>query len=348
MDETLSTVESATERLCAGCGQEAMEQSHGAPLCSSCRDHFARLNIPLWVRLFAGGVAVVLLFSLFTLPRSISTGVHLARGKEAEREKKFSTAEKELKKVLDKAPGSVEAKGRLLIASFKNQDFVTFASTVKSLESVNIEDKALYADIEGVMTRAEAYLPNDTFATFKAAYPDLSHIADTAWQRYLKKNPDDRFATLEYASLLFDRKEYPLCDSLLQHALQSDNEYFPALAMESSVKREEGDPEGALVYNDRILRLNQESIYGLASKARTLLRQKKDGPALEMARKAFDMDNKNAYSMATLIIACHFNGRSTERDGLITRSRSVDLDSTDKVCVQYALDVIAKKEKFRD
>jgi tetratricopeptide (TPR) repeat protein len=348
MDETLSTVEPASERSCAGCGQAAAEGSHGAPLCSGCRDHFTRLNIPLWVRLFAGGVAIVLLFSLFTLPRSISLGVHLQRGKEAERQRKFRTAENELKKVLDKVPGSVEARGHLLIAAFYNQDYETFGTEIKSLEHVSIEDRELYADIEKVMAKAEAYVSNDSFATFKAAYSDLAHIADTAWGRYLKKNPEDRYATLEYAGLLFDRKEYPLCDSLLEHALKSDNEYFPALAMETSVKREEGDPEGALVYNDRILRLNQESIYGLASKSRTLLRQKKDRQALELARKAFEMSDKNAYAMATLIMAYHFNGRSTERDGLITRTRSIDLDSADKVSVQYALDVIAKKEKFRD
>lgn len=348
MQENLPTAETVSERNCASCGQPAMVGDHRTPLCSDCRAHFTRLSIPLWIRLFAGGIALVLLFSLFTLPASISMGVHLEKGKRAEKERNFLTAERELSKVLEKAPDNVEARGHLLIAAFHNQDFETFSGQLNALQNVNIEDKELYNDIGKVMMRAGHYISNDSFENFRKNYPDMRSIPDTAWERYLRKNAEDCFAVEEYASLLFDRKDYHRCDIFLQLALRLDDEYFPALMMEASVKREEGDLDGAMHYSDRMLNVNKESIYGMSSKARTFLRQKRDAPGLELALKGYAMDDKNLYSVSTLILAYHFNGRMKERDALVKVTSAAKLDSTDREKLQYALDVIDKKEKFRD
>src|ERR1700743_212569 len=102
-------------RVCANCSQPAMEGDHPTPLCSECREHFTRLSIPLWIKLFAGGVALVLIFSLSSLPRTLSLGIHLRRGEKAMTQHRYATAEKELNKVLDKVPDNVEANGNLLI-----------------------------------------------------------------------------------------------------------------------------------------------------------------------------------------------------------------------------------------
>jgi hypothetical protein len=310
-------------------------------------EEFTRLNIPVWIRIFGGCIAVVLLFSLFTLPRSIYLSIHLERGKKAIKEKKFYTAEKELSKVLEKAPASDEAQGGLLIAAFYNQDFETFNAQWVKLRNTDIgADRSLSADVDKVMSRAVQYNASDTFENFTKDYPDEAQIPDPAWYSYLEKHKRDRFAMLEYANLLLDRKEYGRCDSLLELTLQSDDEYIPALMLEVSARTEQGDPEGAMPYIERILEINHESIWGLSAKARTLLRQKKFRPGLEAALKLYDLDNKNYYGVSTLMLAYHFNGHTAERDALIKKVKSDALDSTGRANVQYALDVIDNKEKF--
>src|SRR5437016_2721285 len=136
MEETPSTVASVSTRDCANCGQPAMEGEHPTPLCNDCRESFIRLHIPVWIWIFACGIAVILLFTLFTLPRSISHGIHLEKGKKAVKEKMFSTAEKEFSKVLEKVPSNIEARGNLLIAAFYNQDLELFAEQYKKLDDV--------------------------------------------------------------------------------------------------------------------------------------------------------------------------------------------------------------------
>src|ERR1700761_1812511 len=85
-------------RNCANCGRPAMEEEHPTLLCGECREMFTRFPIPLWIKAFAGGVGVLLLFSLVTLPKNLNIGIHLERGERAEKQKKFMTAGQELKK----------------------------------------------------------------------------------------------------------------------------------------------------------------------------------------------------------------------------------------------------------
>jgi tetratricopeptide (TPR) repeat protein len=348
MEETLTTVASVATRSCANCGQPALDGDHPTPLCGDCRERLTRLHIPVWIWIFAGCIAVLLLFSLFTLPRSISLGMHLEKGKRALKEKKFNTAENEFSKVLEKVPSNIEARGNLLIASFYNQDLEVFLAQVKKLDdkAVSDEDNTLYGEIEKVMLKAEGYFSNDTFEVFKKAYPDETHIPDTAWDRYLKTHTDDRNAVFAYASLLYDRKNYHGCDSLLDLALQIDYEYIPALMLGVNSKRDQGDLNGAMTYVDRILAINPESVWGLSAKARTLLRQKKIKPGLDLALRLYDMNKQSVYAMSTLILAYHFNGRTGERDALIKKAQSAASDSIGKDNLQYALDVINNKEKF--
>lgn len=350
MEETLSTVESVSTRDCANCGQPAMEGDYPTPLCSDCRESFTRLHIPVWIRIFAGGIAVIFLFSLFTLPRTIGIGIHLERGKRAIKEKKYNTAEKELSKVLEKSPDNVEAVGGLLIAAFYNQDNITFSNQIRKLQQIDPKDVGDELDgaLTSAMNRAEEYFSNDSLRQFKAEWPDPEHIPDAAWMNYLRKNGDDRYATIEYANQLFDRKQYHLCDSLVQNALQTDREYIPALMLAASVRREEGDFDGAISFAERVLQVNKESIYGLSSKARTLLWQKKDGQALDLALKGYAINDKDLYVLSTLAMAYHFNGRSADRDAILKTAWKKAENADDSSIVKYAADVIDKKEKFRD
>ncbi|HLZ85642.1 MAG TPA: hypothetical protein VKQ52_00325 [Puia sp.] len=340
--------ETVSAHDCANCGKPALEGDYPTALCKDCRDHFSRLSVPPWIMVFAAGIGVILVFSLFTFPKNIALGVHLERGKNAMEKGNYYTAEKELRKALEKFPDNVEANGNLIIASFYNQDYETMAKLVKKLESVNIEDKALYSHISETLEKADRYFPGDSINAFMKDHPRPADIDDSDWANYLGRNPEDCYAMMTYASAVFDKKDYVRCDSILQRVLKVDDTYFTALLLETSVKRELGDMEASLGYARRILAVNHESAYGMATEARTLLRLKKDQPALELALRANSLRPNVIYIEASLVLAYHFNGRAGDRDALLKSARSQVADSTDREAMQYVQDVMDHKEKFRD
>jgi tetratricopeptide (TPR) repeat protein len=341
--------ETSSGRDCANCGQPAMKGPHPTALCSECREQLTRLTIPLWVKIFMGAIGALLLFALYTLPGNIALGMHLHRGEKAIEQKNYNTAENELKLVTAKTPNNVEANGHLLLAAFYNQDFEVLNEAYKKLHMVNIDDGELLAKIDFVLDKAARYAPGDSFENFTTAHPQLPAVTDTAWRNYFAGNANDPYAMMEYSSLLYDKENYAAVDSMTNLVLKVDNEYFAALMMQTSARRELGDMEGALAVGEKMLSLNHESVRGLSTQARTLLRMKKDELALDMALKASQIDPENPYARATLILAYHFNGRTGDRDALMKRSRAAAVgDSTEKTDLQYALDVIDHKEKFRD
>jgi tetratricopeptide (TPR) repeat protein len=341
--------ETSSGRDCANCGQPAMKGGHPTPLCSDCREQFTRLTIPFWIKLFVGAIGVLLLCSLYTLPGNIMLGIHLHKGQKAIEQKNYNTAEQELKLVTQKTPKNVEANGNLLVAAFYNQDFEALGEEYKHLQHIKVDDEDLLGKIDFVLDKTARYMPDDSFEVFNTAHPQLTTAADTAWRNYFAGNANDCYAMMQYASVLFDKENYATCDSVIKLALNVDNEYFTALMMETSVKRELGDMDGALAIGQRMLSLNHESVLGMSTQARTLLRMKKDQPALDMALKACRLDPKRPYATATLILAYHFNGRTEDRDALLKKARSAaTADSTAKADLQYALDVMDHKEKFRD
>jgi len=338
-------MESRAGHACANCQRPALEEDHPTPLCSECREHFTRLSIPLWIKLFAAGIAAVLVFSLFDLPRSIALGIHLKRGEKAMEQHRYNTAEIELKQVVAKTPDNIEAVGHLLIAAFYNQDSETMDKEVKKLHNVRIDDDELLSGINSAIDKENQYFTNDSFENFKNTHP--GPVADTSWSGYFAHNPDDRYALMEYATAIFEKKDYNRCDSLLRIVLKSDDEYVPALLMAARIKRELGDLDRALRYSQKIVEINRESTLGLAAGARILLAQKKDAPALGMALQAYKINPLDAYSMSTLILAYHFNGQTARRDALIREANAAVSDSSEKTYLQFASDVVNKKEVFR-
>jgi tetratricopeptide (TPR) repeat protein len=347
MEDTLEQPETSGHP-CANCGRTALEGDYPTALCQGCRDHFTRLSIPLWIKLFAGGIGLIMLFSLFTFPKNIGLGIRLQRGENAILQRNYNTAEKELKRALESVPDNQEANGNLIIAAFYNQDFKTMASEVKKMASVNFEDKSLYSHISQTLEKADRYFPSDTFNVFMQAHPQGIPATDTAWSHYLAKNPEDCFALLNYANLLFEDKQYGRCDSMLRRILNVDPGYFNALAIETSVQRELGNYDASLDYARRIQAINHESAYGISTEARTLLRQKKDKLALELAAKAGKLQRNEAFVQATLILAYHFTGDAADRDALMKKAFAGAADSSDRISIQYARDVMDHKEKFRD
>jgi hypothetical protein len=346
--QALEPAEAAQAPACANCGQPPLDGNYPTPLCGDCREKFVRFPIPVWIWAFAAGILALMLFGFYKFPADLSLGIGLEKGRKASQERLYMTAERFLKPVADKLPGDAEANGRLLIAAFYNTHYDLFVEQARKMEHFKFEDQELFQEVDHVLTEGAVLIKSDSFKVFADAYPAPDQIPDTAWRNYFSRNPDDNSTRVVYASDLFNRKQYKSCDSVGHLILATYPGDFRTLMFEASAKREEGQYDSALYYNTRILAINEESVDGFASEARTLLRLKQDANALTEAKKGYDLDSADLYAQTSLILAYHFNGRTGDRDALIRKATHEVKDSSDKVTVQYALDVIEKKEKFRD
>ena len=312
-----------------------------------------RKPFPLWAWLLAGGIALIV-FVFFLFKRFSPAALHnLASASElydalkAEKQRHYLTAERELKAYIAKTPDNEEAEGRLMIAAFYNQDFVTFSEQFTKLKDKEMKDRQLFAELNRIMAKAAFYYPSDAVKDFSSRYPVLQAIPDSAWENYFSRNPADVDAKEVYAEELYKENLYARCDSVIEDILSSHGDYIPALATGASVRRKEEDYDKALEYNKRILEINPELVDGLASEVMTLLLLKQDADALGVALQAYALDDRNAYVKSSLILAYHFNDRIADRDELIRKASKEAVDSGDREMIQYALNVMAKKEKFR-
>jgi hypothetical protein len=312
----------------------------------------SRKPFPRWIWLLAGVAAVILLFSLLALftpiPHNIALNLELQSALKAEKEKHYLTAERELKAYTAKGRYNEEAEGRLMIAAFYNEDFVTFSEQFMKLNAKEIKDKELLADLKDIMVKAAFYFPTEAIKNFSTIYPVLTAAPDSAWDNYFSRSPADVNAKEVYAEELFKEQRYARCDSVIEDILSSHDDYMPALTTGASGKRKEEDYDKALEYDKKMLMINPESLNGLSSEVMTLLLLKQDADALDVALQAYKLDDKNSVVKASLILAYHYNDRKAERDALIRKTSKEAVDSGDKKILQYALDVISRKEKLRN
>ena len=346
MEENTSLQEPGSN-ICSHCTIRSINPTHVTPLCDECREAFIKFPIPVWIKLFGAGVGVILLLALFNLPAQLSTAIHLERGKNAAKSHKFLTAQRELRQALKKVPNSIEGQAYMMISSYYNLDMEEFGKLATKLGSKSIEDQELYSWLDDVAGSASGLYPSDSFIVVMREYDDvLDSIPDTAYEKFLAKHPEEIFASVQYASKIMeeDSTRKARADSLLTHVLSIDKNQIAAIQILSALRREEGDLSGSLQFCEQLIESNQESSYGLSSKARTLLKMKKDKEALALAKSTYDMDNSSGYAQATLCLAYHFNGKLKERDELVKDALK---DTAKAGYMDYALDVINNKKTYR-
>lgn len=345
MEQHHSTEEAPPSSGCAQCGFPVIEEGYPTPLCKACRTAFIRFPIPRSIKIFGGAVLVVLLFAMVRVPRSLSAGIHLERGKDAMDHARYATAEEEFQKVMKAMPKYTEGEEYLAVASFHNGDLKTFFESIQHLQGKKIEDESMYRDLNELVEKAGQYMPSDSLFALYTAYHAYDSIPEPVYLAYIQKYPDELFPVVAYTGVLLDKKRYASCDSLLDLVLGKDRTYVPALLMKTGLKRERSQLDSAEMYGYHILSLNKESAVGMSSLARTCLKGKRDHEGLEWAQKAVATDPGETYAKTTLALAWHFNKEYGKRDQLLALARQ---DTTASYQVKYVADVIAGREKFRD
>jgi tetratricopeptide (TPR) repeat protein len=350
MDEIQNTSSSVPEenKGCINCGHPVVVKGFPNALCESCRDSFIKHPIPKGIKIFAAAIAIVFLFSIYKIPKDILLGIHLDKGNTALEERKYITAQKELQIAVDKLPGNLEAESNLLIASFYNEDFKTYANIFKRIADRNYEDQDLYTRVETVVAEVNNYFPSDSFTVVLKQYnDDATAIPDTVLKNYIKLYQNDLYPVLILANRLIDKKMYEAADSETVRILVTNPTHIPALGMMAVVKREEHKLEESISYCDKILAINKENVFAMSCKVRTYLKEKRDAEAMALALKCNKMDEHNYHAVGSLILAYHFTNKIKERDALINQMDQLK-DSSITMSLQYVRDILSGKESFRN
>jgi tetratricopeptide (TPR) repeat protein len=267
----------------------------------------------------------------------------IEKGIKAEKEKKFLSAQHFFENAIRNVPGNTEARAHLLIAAFHNNDLSTLANMADTLSGKPIDDDNLLQEVQALMDKAANYFPSDSFISLEKKYGTADSIPDSAFANFIKEHGEEIFPRVLYASALYDRKAYIAADTVLKEILETDNENINAQGMMSSLKRLEDKPTESLKYCDQLLNINRESTYGLSTKARTLLKMKKNKEGLKLAKESFELDSTDLYSKATLALAYHFNNLIKERDELVNKTMA-SKDPAVATYFQFVLDVISNKD----
>jgi len=330
---------------CTNCGSSAVLEGYSNRLCNECRQLYIKYPIPLWVKLFAAAVAIVMLFSLFTFPKSVSLGLHLEKGRRLEQKRQYLSAQRELEAVTKLYPDNIEANGYLMIAAFYNMDYKTLVTAQSHLENREIEDADLYGTLNDLVNRVDHYYPDTTISNLIDRYGTDEKVPDTVWNRFITRHPHSIYAFMSYANILYDRHDYGQCDSLLNLVLAEDGFCLGALRMLACSQREQRLWDKSIASCQKILQLNQEAGYAFAIMSRTYLKQEKNALGLDLAQKALAVNSTDPYNVAHLAVAWHYNNEPSKRDALLKELKA-HKDSASILCLERAEDIIQHKEKL--
>jgi tetratricopeptide (TPR) repeat protein len=332
------------QNVCISCGSPEILQGFRNKLCAPCRTKFIKFPIPLWVKLFGAGIAAIMLISIIWLPRNLSAAIALSRAEKAEQNRDYVSEQHELETARNVAPGSIDVLSHLMIASFYNNDFRTVISVSGGLQNKTFDDTVLFNKLNYVMIRVKECFPSDTFTKYFDEYKK-SVIPDTAYRRYISKNPMDIYALYSLASNYSDENKNTQADTMIGKALNIDHDFMLGLILKSIVKRDLNQADSSIYYCDKILGVNRQSTFALSSKARTLLKTGKKQEGMQVALQCAELDKTMPYNLATLAIAYHLTKDFKKRDAII---KLAEKDSSGKVYMQYAKDVISNKVKFQN
>jgi tetratricopeptide (TPR) repeat protein len=298
--------------------------------------------------MFAGVVGALVAFALFTFPKNFSLGLHLERGKAAENQKRFMTAEKEFKEVAKQLPKNKEALGHLMIACYYNENIGEAIDLWDKLRGTGFDKDKLLSDMNYVVDRIDEFFPDTTLINMMKPFTEKDEkVPDSVLENYLQKNPKDVYGLYAYANALYDEHKYVVCDSINDILLDESPQNIPGLLLSAATNREMGAWDKGLEACNKLLQINKEASFAYGSMARIYLKQKKDKEGLEAALKACELNEKDAYSTASLALAYHFNNQAQKRDDLLKNS-PVLKDSSAQEYMQYVVDVINQKEIFRN
>ncbi len=121
-------------QVCVGCKAQPALLGFGTPLCPSCREMLIRYPVPRWLRLAAGLILAVMIYSAATrLPSALQADIAVDRAKIAEQHNNYPAAKSELVFALASYPSAGKILSELTLDASRAGDKRTADDSLQRL-----------------------------------------------------------------------------------------------------------------------------------------------------------------------------------------------------------------------
>ncbi len=307
------------ELICKNCASFTIETGYELALCKECRTILSRRPFPIWIKIFFLIVIIILAIALLKFPLTIASAIDYERGSKAEEERKYISALREYKKVADRYPDSIPVLAKMFIAYFKNGKVIEASNTLKTIEGRDLSDTKLLKQVNDTIAMMNSFYDynKQLLEILEQQKTDKVDLTLSKLKLYTEKNPKDSLGYVHLGNALFDMGKYLEAKDMYLNALAiNPNLYFVRLNI-ASVYRQIGEIDKAITECNKVLEQNAESVAAYCSLSRIELKRHKYKSALELAQKAYNLDEKNLSAVDTLALAYHYTNMTKERDQLL-------------------------------
>ncbi|GAA0530071.1 tetratricopeptide repeat protein [Chitinophaga japonensis] len=334
------------ENACIKCSSPQYEEGYQAKLCRECRQELSRYPVKKSVVWAAIGVGILVIVSLYKFPSSFSAELSYERAVKLEKQHKYMSAEKELRKTLQLYPEYLAGSAHFMLAAFYNDRLLAADSALEHWAGVSSKDnEELISQVNDVLSARNYYFFEDS--TFAVLYDSLGATpaaAKAALLEYTQAHPKDVLASFLLANAYYSEADYANTDKVCETLLKNAPDFHPVYSLLAASYREQKKYDEATGICNKLLRRNSESVAGNISLIKILLKQKQDQQALQRAQAIYALAPDDPQVLAALILVCHFNHRQKERDQLLATLKQ----SADTSGLAATLDIIQGKITYRD
>lgn len=327
MSEDLLNQEQVVEEIedmqigCKMCGNSEVEDNYQLALCNNCRDKLSKMPLPIWIKGIFVLMVIVLIVALIRFPSTIKAGIAFERGTRAEAAGKYLTAMEEYNIVTERFPDSTLSLGRLFITTYNNGRINEAYEIFQKIAGRKPSDQSFVSEVNGVVERLEKiyFASDDLNKLFKEHQNDNPEQVIGLLKAFLKNNSGDIQASYYLSNLLFDQEKYDEAESVMANILATNPDFYDGHLLMAAVHREKGNYEKAIESCNIVIKHNVEYPSAYASLAKVELKFHNDLKGLEMAKKAYELDQNDSHVVATLSMAYHYNNMIKERDDMLNR-----------------------------
>ncbi len=145
--------------VCAICKSHEAEIKETAPLCSGCRDQLTKLAVPLWLKIAAVCVGVVVLYTAVRLPWVLGASIAWDKGQAALDAHDYPKAEMFYEQTLKYYPDDPSIWGQLARAAEEGGDKDKFNKAMDQLAALSKTDPEAAHEMAEVLMRERPAKP---------------------------------------------------------------------------------------------------------------------------------------------------------------------------------------------
>lgn len=330
--ENIGYEQQGSDLVCRNCGSLDIEEGYDLELCPRCRKLYANRPIPVLIKIASIGLIIVLIVGMIKFTSNIEYIVKFKRGQKAERELNYVTAMKNYEEVNEHYPNNDKVMTKLLKSYYENNEidkaYEIFYEIAGDHPETKKMDSSLVKQVNDISAKMSRYYSASN--EIAGRVDEISNASNSELisilESYIKTNKDDIYCRYILADIYFDEKQYKKCEELMSNVLATDNEFYSGYILRSAAYREEGFFKEAEEDLNNVLSHNHENISAIVGLSKLELKRKNNSKALEYAKKAIELDGDEAYVIANIALAYHFNGMIQERDEAYEKYKSFGED----------------------